>query len=143
MFCTLHIVIYCDEIRLFYREVTQVGNVFNSTPSGLHWRPNYCVILHIVGKNHQKSFNLWQERCMEVPRILRWEGYAFGVSTSYYNPLRDGVCQFFAVKESFSPLGFLVNHAIFRAERYVLFLKNGVLDWFWINEIMIMFKWAY
>lgn len=140
MFCTLHIVIYCDGIRLFYREVTQVGNVFNSAPSGLHWRPNYCVILHIVGKNHQKSFNLWQERCMEVPRILRWEGYAFGVSTSYYNPLRDGVCQFFAVKE---PLGFLVNHAIFRAERYVSILKNGVLDWFWINEIMIMFKWAY
>lgn len=62
---------------------------------------------------------------MEVPRILRWEGYAYGVSTSYYNPLRDGVCQFFAVKE---PLGILVNHAIFRAERYVLFLKNGVLD---------------
>lgn len=62
---------------------------------------------------------------MEVPRILRWEGYAFGVSTSYYNPLRDGVCQFFAVKE---PLGFLVSHAIFRAERYVLILKNGVLD---------------
>lgn len=55
-------------------------------------------------------------------------GYAYGVSTSYYNPLRDGVCQFFAVKESFSPLGFLVNHAIFRAERYVLILKNGVLD---------------
>lgn len=124
MFCTLHIVIYCDEIRLFYREVTQVGNVFNSAPSGLHWRPNYCVILHIVGKNHQKSFNLWQERCMEVPRILRWEGYAFGVSTSYYNPLRDGVCQFFAVKESFSPFGFFGQPCHFQSREVCVISKK-------------------
>lgn len=79
---------------------------------------------YIEGPAIVLSSTLWER----IIKSLLIYGYALGVSTSYYNPLRDGVCQFFAVKECFSPLGFLVNHAIFRAERYVSILKNGVLD---------------
>lgn len=95
--CSVHFTIYDisgDEISLFYREVTQVSNVFTRPLAGWHWRPNHCVIFCIVGKNHHRSYNLWQEICMEVPRILCWEGYILGVSSSYHNPLERWFCPF-------------------------------------------------